>query len=302
MARPVDAKWPTSQRFGGLATRGVVGRFGGSEVEYLVALYGDYQPFGHAGLDIACPIGTPVYAIMAGTVVWAGWGEDLPGDESWGPNGYFRRWGLYKTFPGIVTVIKHGNVYSVYGHLSSNDAAPVGTVVREGQLIGYSGNTKTRTEYVGAHLHVAVVADPISYSTGNGLIFGCADPEPYFGGLSYASESITPLEEDMPLTKEDVEWIVGRVTEEAQKIADVDRKHLPAATADAVLTKQVPHKDPITGKDDGTTTSLATMAGFFDFQAVQTRLAKASPQEIASVIPSEVAAEVARLLSERLAK
>ncbi|WP_171046678.1 M23 family metallopeptidase [Pseudarthrobacter sp. NamE5] len=189
--RPIDAKYPVNQAFGGYATRGVIGRLNGSEIEYLVALYGDYQHYGHAGADIACPIGTPVYAMLDGVVVYAGWGEDLPGDESWGPTGYFRRWGLYKNFPGIVTVIQHDRKFSIYGHLSSNDEAPVGTRVRAGQVIGKSGNTKTRTEYVGPHLHVAMLVDPIRYSTGSGLIFGCADPVPYFGVGSLQSMSAT---------------------------------------------------------------------------------------------------------------
>ena len=37
------------------------------------------------------------------------------------------------------------------------------------------------------------------------------------------------------------------------------------------LTHQVPHKDPITAKDDGQTTSLATLAGYGDFQHTATR-------------------------------
>jgi hypothetical protein len=184
MARPVDMKWPISQLFAGLATRGVVGRPNGSEVEYLVWLYGDYQPYGHAGVDIACPIGTRVVAMRAGTVVYAGWGDDLPGDDSWGPSGYFRRWGMYKTFPGIVTVIKADGVneFDIYGHLSDNTPAPVGTHVQEAQTIALSGNTKARGQTVGAHLHVVTVADPVNYSTNwPHIIFGCVDPTPLFG-------------------------------------------------------------------------------------------------------------------------
>lgn len=182
--RPVDARWPISQMFAGLATRGVIGRPDGSEVEYLVWLYGDYQPYGHAGVDIACPVGTPIYAMNAGTVVYAGWGEDLPGDDSWGPSGYFRRWGMYKKFPGIVTVIKHrgANKFDIYGHQFDNEPVKVGMAVEEGQFIGLSGDTKTRTEKVGPHLHVVTVADPVNYSTNwPSLIFGCEDPTPYFG-------------------------------------------------------------------------------------------------------------------------
>lgn len=182
--RPVSAEFPISQMFAGLATRGVVGRPNGSEVEYLVWLYGDYQPYGHAGVDIACPVGTPVVAIRAGTVVYSGWGEDLPGDDSWGPSGYFQRWGMYKNFPGIVKVIKADGVneFDIYGHLSDSRPAPVGTHVTEGQLIALSGNTKTRTSTVGAHLHVVTVADPVNYSTNwPHIIFGCVDPTPLFG-------------------------------------------------------------------------------------------------------------------------
>lgn len=215
MAYPVPAQYRVNQGFRSYATAGVVGRPDGSEIQYLVWLYGDYQPYGHAGADIACPIGTPVYAIADGIVVWADWGYNLPGDDSWGPNGYFKRWGMYKNFPGIVTVIWHPhlNKFSIYGHLSSNDLAPVGARVKDGQQIALSGNTKTRGETVGPHLHIAVVGDFTNYSTGGKYIFGCEDPVPYFttGSLSYASESITPLEEDVANTQMELQEAVQTV-------------------------------------------------------------------------------------------
>ena len=67
--RPVDAQFMVSQEFGSDATAGVTADPNGSEVQQLVAAYGNYQPYGHAGQDIACPIGTPVHAIAAGTVL-----------------------------------------------------------------------------------------------------------------------------------------------------------------------------------------------------------------------------------------
>ena len=208
MAYPVPAEFAVNQGFRSYATAGVTGRPDGSEIQYLVWLYGDYQPYGHAGADIACPIGTPVYAIADGIVVWADWGYKLPGDDSWGPSGYFKRWGMYKNFPGIVTVIWHPllNKFSIYGHLSSNEIAPAGTAVREGQQIALSGNTKARGETVGPHLHIAVVGDFTSYSTGGKYIFGCEDPLPYFntGSLSYASESIKVLEEIDVAAKDEI--------------------------------------------------------------------------------------------------
>lgn len=216
MVRPVDDRWEESQGFGSYATQGVSANPNGSEVQRLVFQYGNYQPYGHAGTDLACPVGTEVRAMKAGTVVWAGWGEDLPGDNSWGPNGYFKRWGLYKTFPGICTVVKRDGDFrfDIYGHLSSNDIAPVGTHLNEGQVLGLSGNTKSRTEQVAPHLHVATIADPWNYSTAGGLIFGCEDPAPYFAGsINVESSTITPLKEGflMALTdkqQEDIYWFL----------------------------------------------------------------------------------------------
>lgn len=182
--RPVAAEFETSQRFGEGATQGVVANSDpNSGMGYYVWLYGNYQPFGHAGEDEACPIGTPVHAIADGTVVWAGWAEDMAGDDSdWG---YRQRFYVYKRFPGILTVIRHDNradglLYTLYGHLSNNDPAPAWTVVREGDLIAYSGNTKSKTETLEEHLHVEALVD-MSYRSGGGLIYGRVDPRQFFG-------------------------------------------------------------------------------------------------------------------------
>lgn len=187
--RPVDAQFPVSQEFGSDATLGVIGDPNGTEVQQLVAAYGNYQPYGHAGQDIACPIGTPVHAIADGVVIWADWGTNLPGDDT--DAGYRQRWYMYKNFPGIVTLIQHDGWISMYGHLSSNDAAPVGTVVKEGQLIALSGNTKAPGVTLGAHLHVGALVD-LSFSCENGFIYGCTNPEPYYGAGTIQTESTTP--------------------------------------------------------------------------------------------------------------
>lgn len=160
-------------------------------VGWYVKLYGNYQPFGHAGCDTACPEGTPVYAIAAGTVLWADWGTSLPGDET--NAGYRRRWYLYKGFPGIVTVIQHDGWIGVYAHLSAAHMNP-GDTVAEGQQIGLSGGTGG----VAPHLHVEALVD-LNYPTGNGLIYGRTNPEPFFGsgstGLA-AQGTITPVSEE----------------------------------------------------------------------------------------------------------
>lgn len=194
MGHPLKNYRTSNQPFGSLATAGVVGSYYGTEVQVLVAMYGNYQPYGHAGADYPTPVGTPVYAISAGTVLWAGWAEDLPNE------GNVKKWLLYPKFPGIVTVIQHSWGISLTAHMSE---APlnVGDRVSEGQQIGLTGNTKARGEYVGAHVHIEALVD-LSYRTGGGLIYGRTNPELFYGTIDY-SGTITPQEETVALEESD---------------------------------------------------------------------------------------------------
>ena len=81
----------------------------------------------HAGIDIAAPTGTPIYAAKAGTVLVAS-----------AQGGY-----------GLAVVIDHGDMTTLYGH-QSRIAVGVGARVGQGALIGYVGNTGNST---GPHLH-----------------------------------------------------------------------------------------------------------------------------------------------------
>ena len=254
--RPVAAKWPVSQAFGSGATAGVAASSNpNSGVGYLVYLYGNYQPFGHAGMDIATPVGTPVYAMADGTVLWADWGHKLPGDES--EAGYRQRWYLYKGFPGIVTVIQHDGWIGVYALLSTTDAPPKGTRVKQGQLIGKPAATSDASANgVGPHLHVEALVDT-SYRTGGGLIYGRTNPEKYFGGIDFAG-TITELEnivaeaEDIARTtikmaiqrldanqkpdgKTSIEQVVANFNQTAERLLDgiaSARKEIAAARAE----------------------------------------------------------------------
>jgi murein DD-endopeptidase MepM/ murein hydrolase activator NlpD len=82
----------------------------------------------HQGIDIGVPIGTPIHAAKAGTVIFAGT-----------MSGY-----------GYVVIIDHGGSFStLYAH-QSRLASSQGEQVAQGQVIGYSGNTGHST---GPHLH-----------------------------------------------------------------------------------------------------------------------------------------------------
>ena len=92
----------------------------------------------HNGVDLAAPIGTPVYAADAGRVIWSGWDN----------TGY-----------GYMVLIDHGNGYRTrYGHLSWI-FPNYGDYVGKGEQIGKVGSTGRST---GPHLHFEVIVNGIA--------------------------------------------------------------------------------------------------------------------------------------------
>jgi len=108
------------------------------------------SPFGtrgsgfHEGIDIRAQTGTPIRAAADGVVVFSGW-----------INGY-----------GKTIVVYHGDFIStLYAHNSQN-IREQGDQIRQGQLIGYVGQTGSVS---GSHLHFEVrrsgkPLNPMSYS------------------------------------------------------------------------------------------------------------------------------------------
>lgn len=94
--------------------------------------YTQYFWYGHPGLDIALPEGSPVYASDTGTVTYVGWNAF----------GY-----------GNLIVVNHGNGYETfYAHLSSFNVTP-GQIVYQGNVIGGTGNTGNSS---GPHIHFEI--------------------------------------------------------------------------------------------------------------------------------------------------
>lgn len=89
---------------------------------------------GYNGIDIAAPVGSPIYASAGGTVIIAR------------TSGYNGGYGLY-------VAIKHANgTQTVYGHMSKVNVA-VGQQVEQGEVIGAVGNTGRST---GPHIHFEI--------------------------------------------------------------------------------------------------------------------------------------------------
>lgn len=85
----------------------------------------------HRGIDYGAPVGTPVKATRAGVVIHAS------------------RGGGYGSAYGIHIIVRVGNIYCLYAHLSQ-ELVDIGEVVQTGEVIGLSGATGNVT---GPHLH-----------------------------------------------------------------------------------------------------------------------------------------------------
>ncbi len=141
-----------------------------------------YNGFGHNGIDIVAPIGTPIHAALGGTVLAAG-NTDLVHDSAGHQCYSFGKW----------VMLIHGNgINTLYAHLSEIDVSK-GQSVSTGQVIGLSGMTGYAT---GPHLHFGVYATEgtkiMTLRQFRGATIGCADAEmpvatltAYLNPLSY---------------------------------------------------------------------------------------------------------------------
>jgi murein DD-endopeptidase MepM/ murein hydrolase activator NlpD len=104
----------------------------------------------HHGIDIAAPIGTPIFSTANGIV------EEINEDSGYGKH----------------VIIKSNDKKYIYAHMSDFNVVP-GMVVQKGDLIGKVGNTGLST---GPHLHYQI----------NNQYNSSIDPLNYLGDMRYA--------------------------------------------------------------------------------------------------------------------
>ncbi len=106
-----------------------------------------WQSF-HPGLDIAGPDGIPVHAAADGIVVFAGLA--VPGDPT-------------QSYGNCVVIEHTGHLSTLYGHMQiglNGLQVQAGQVVRQGQVIGYEGQTGFAT---GPHVHFEMRLDNVEF-------------------------------------------------------------------------------------------------------------------------------------------
>lgn len=100
---------------------------------------GNYAAGYHTGIDFGSPVGTPVHAVRRGYVIVSQYDKD---------------YGNYVIVRGVFR-----RRAWLYAHLSSR-AVSVGKFVKNGQIIGHSGETGNAT---GPHVHVEQRHPPFGY-------------------------------------------------------------------------------------------------------------------------------------------
>lgn len=122
------------------------GEVSGGFIWPIRGLLTQYFSLYHTGLDIAGPVGTPIYAAKSGVIDEASCGWNY---------GY-----------GCHVLMDNGGGYStMYAHMVSQPVVGVGQSVTQGQLIGYRGSTGRST---GPHTHFEIrigghVVNPLPY-------------------------------------------------------------------------------------------------------------------------------------------
>lgn len=163
------------------------------------------QPWGHYGVDFAAPVGTPVRSVGAGVVRFADWNQKM------GPN----PWQMipYSDRSGIVVLIDHGAITTMYAHLSAR-TVNAGQTVKAGDIIGNVGNTGYS---FGAHLHLEMILE----ANINGHMYGRVNPLSNMSKIIPASDVIN---------------IILKANQRRVGPANLNQRNMPTAGAKVIRT------------------------------------------------------------------
>lgn len=109
----------------------------------------DYFIGWHTGMDISCPVGTPIHAIADGEILYAGWNNPVI------KTGKLAGYGLNIFLYDPVT-----NQSVLFAHLSQLNVK-AGQKVHKGDIIGWSGDTGFSK---GPHVHIGFYEGKTSFN------------------------------------------------------------------------------------------------------------------------------------------
>ncbi|KRE45716.1 M23 family metallopeptidase [Paenibacillus sp. Soil724D2] len=149
---------------------------------------GDYDY--HAGIDINAPEGTPVYAMMDGTVT-----NITPDNGSSGP--------------GNKVLVNHGNKHwTGYLHLSAfASGLTVGQTVQAGDLIGYVGHTGANSD----HLHITYMVGLTSETNNESRSKNPMEILPHSQPTvtaAFRTDTSNTVDINIPVQQNTIRWII----------------------------------------------------------------------------------------------
>jgi len=162
----------------------------GDEIRYP---YGPRRPGEydfHAGIDINAPEGTPVYAVMDGTVT-----NITPWNGQHGP--------------GNKVLVNHGNQHwTGYLHLSAfAPGLTVGQTVRAGDLIGYVGHTGANSDHLHITYMVGLTSETNNESRSKNPLEILPHSEPTVNA-SFLTDPSNTVEITIPAQQNTIRWII----------------------------------------------------------------------------------------------
>jgi murein DD-endopeptidase MepM/ murein hydrolase activator NlpD len=136
-------------------------------------------------VDMAGPVGRPVYAVADGVITSS---RDIAGPL---PTDTYHGDGPYGSFGRMITMNAAGNTI-LYAHLSRRSVS-AGQQVKGGSVIGYSGNTGNSS---GPHLHFGATNGPYAWLRSGGKVKYDNTPAMLHSGESVLTKRLTKQFED----------------------------------------------------------------------------------------------------------